>query len=93
MAVLLSLMVLGLRAQIICLDSEEAATRMATDPEEIPFIPILGVTYDQYVPVTSGLLTLCCLGGAFLLTKRIHHNSTIKQQKSRYESTRQNQAF
>jgi len=79
MAVLVSLMTLGLQAQIICIDSEEISARAATDPEEIPFIPVLGVSYDQYAPLSNGVVLLCCLGGAFLLKKKQINNSTNQQ--------------
>lgn len=91
-AVLVTWMTMGLQAQIICLDSEEIGTRAATDPEEIPFIPILGVSYDQYAPLPDAVLLLCFLGGAYLLKKKTPNNSTIKHQISRYEKAQQNQA-
>lgn len=48
-------------AQIIITESDiDHARRRAQD--EAPFIPDLGVTYDQYAPLADGVLLLCGLG-------------------------------
>lgn len=56
-------------AQVILLDTDEGNNRAVTT-DEVPFIPILGVTYDQYAPVADGAFLLCCFGGAYLLKKK-----------------------
>lgn len=56
-------------AQVILLDTDEGRNRVETT-EEVPFIPWLGVTYDQYAPLSDGMLLMCCLGGAYLLKKK-----------------------
>ena len=56
-------------AQVILLDTDEGKNRTEATGEA-PFIPLLGVTYDQYAPVADGAFLLCCLGGAYLLKKK-----------------------
>jgi len=56
-------------AQVIILESDLDHGR-ATVEGEVPFIPVLGVTYDQYAPLGDGAALLCCLGAAYLLKKR-----------------------
>lgn len=76
---------ISIQAQIVYLDYDEASTRAQLDPEEVPFIPILGLTHDQYAPLPDGVLLLCCLGGAYLLRKKIqlnNKNDVMKHNKS-----------
>ena len=56
-------------AQVILLDTDEGKNRTEATGDA-PFIPLLGVTYDQYAPVADGAFLLCCLGGAYLLKKK-----------------------
>lgn len=56
-------------AQVILLDTDEGRNRVEATGEA-PFIPLQGVTYDQYAPVADGVFLLCCLGGAYLLKKK-----------------------
>ena len=56
-------------AQVILLDTDEGRNRTETT-DEVPFIPLLGVTYDQYAPLADGVFLMCCLGGAYLLKKK-----------------------
>ena len=54
------------------MDNEEAVG-VARNPDgslDLPAMPILDVTYDQYAPLGEGLLLLTALGGAYLVTKR-----------------------
>ena len=64
---------LSMGAQVILLDVDENPHR-STVQGEMPFIPILGVTYDQYAPIGDGLLLLCGLGGAYLLKNKRKKN-------------------
>ena len=56
-------------AQVILLDTDEGRNRVEATGD-VPFIPLLGVTYDQYAPLTEGVLILGGLGGAYLLKKK-----------------------
>jgi len=56
-------------AQVILLDSDEGR-RQALAEGEVPFIPLQGVTYDQYAPLSDGTMLVCCLGVAYLLKKK-----------------------
>ena len=60
------------KAQIFITDEEEYnnSKRNAIEEGQMPFIPELGVTNDQYAPVGSGIAVLGLLGGAYLLGKR-----------------------
>ena len=60
------------KAQVFIADEEEFmnSSRNARDESQLPFIPELGVTNDQYAPVGSGVALLGLLGGAYLLGKR-----------------------
>ena len=62
------LLATSLRAQMVLLEFDEGSPRSTISPEEIPFIPQLGVTHDQYLyaPLSDGVLLLCCLGGGWL---------------------------
>lgn len=60
---------LSANAQVILLDSDENKGR-ATVEGEVPFIPVLGVTYDQYAPLESGALLLSGLGLVYLMKKK-----------------------
>lgn len=57
------------RAQVILLDSDESRERIEVEGTP-PFIPTLGVTYDQYAPLSDGTVLLCCIGAAYLLKKK-----------------------
>ena len=59
-------------AQIFVMDNEEAVG-VARNPDgslDLPAMPILDVTYDQYAPLSEGLLLLTAMGGCYLLGKR-----------------------
>ena len=59
-------------AQIFVMDNEEAVG-VARNPDgslDLPAMPILDVTFDQYAPLGEGLLLLTALGGAYLIKKR-----------------------
>ena len=60
------------QAQIFILSDEEyhSSLRGGTQPGDLPIIPGMDVTTDQYAPLGGGWLLLGCLGGAYLLGKR-----------------------
>ena len=62
------------KSQIMVLDEEEEEenTRSEVDEQglELPMVPQLGITIDQYAPLGGEILVLGCLGGAYLLGKR-----------------------
>lgn len=62
------------RSQIAIMDDEEEEEndRAETEGEglEIPAVPELGLTIDQYAPLGGEIFVLGCLGGAYLLGKR-----------------------
>ena len=62
------------KSQIMVLDEveEEENTRSEVDEQglELPMVPQLGITIDQYAPLGGEILVLGCLGGAYLLGKR-----------------------
>ena len=60
------------KAQIFITDEEEYnnSKRNAIEEGQMPFIPELGVTNDQYAPVGSGIAVLGLLGGAYLIAKK-----------------------
>ena len=69
-ALLLLLSVHPAKAQIF-LDDESIIQRSWVSEElQLPFVPVLGLTTDQYVPLGSGIMLLTGLGGAYLLGKR-----------------------
>jgi hypothetical protein len=59
-------------AQILIVDDQEFlnSNRNGTSAENLPIIPQLGLTTDQYAPLGGGWLVLGCLGGAYLLGKK-----------------------
>ena len=65
------------QAQVF-LDEESANTSMRgrSDDPNLPNIPVLGSTQDQYdnleiyTPLGSGMLALGLLGGAYLISKK-----------------------
>ncbi len=61
-------------AQILLMDEEEEEENERTNTEEseleLPAIPELGITIDQYAPIGEGIVVLAALGGAYLLGKR-----------------------
>mgnify|MGYP007069884829 CR=1 FL=1 len=59
---------LSAQAQIIITESDINHTR-SVEQGVPPFIPELGVTYDQYAPIPDGWLLLSGLGGFYLLKK------------------------
>ena len=65
---LLGLLSLSAPAQIIITESDGNPNR-STEQGAPPFIPELGVTYDQYAPIPDGWLLLSGLGGLYLLKK------------------------
>lgn len=59
------------QAQIFILSDEEYHSSLRGNQSgNLPIIPGMDVTLDQYAPVGSGWLLLGCLGGAYLLGKR-----------------------
>lgn len=68
------LLMLGLqaKAQVFIADEEEYinSNRNVKNESELPFIPELGVTNDQYAPLGGGIAVLGLLGGAYLVGKR-----------------------
>ena len=62
------------KSQIMVLDEEEEEENTRSDVDEqgleLPMVPQLGITIDQYAPLGGEILVLGCLGGAYLLGKR-----------------------
>ena len=60
------------QAQIFILTDEEyhASLRGSTPEGNLPIIPWMDVTTDQYAPLGGEIWLLGCLGGAYLLRKR-----------------------
>lgn len=58
------------RAQIIILDGQSGSRQEVEG--DLPFIPGLGVSYDQYAPLTGGILLLsfCAASYGFLKRKK-----------------------
>ncbi len=56
--------VLSAQAQLILLEEDYNNQRSETSGPA-PFVPVLGLTVDQYeyTPISGGVLLLCCLGG------------------------------
>ena len=71
-AALLMAASLPAKAQVFILDEEEYhnSKRNAIEEGQLPFIPELGVTNDQYAPLGSGIAVLGLLGGAYLIAKK-----------------------
>lgn len=61
--------VLDTKAQIVILDNEREGNSRTMNAGELPFIPTLGMTQDQFAPMSDGLLLLCGLGGTYLWRK------------------------
>ena len=63
-----------MQAQILIMDEEEEEDSERTETEEseleLPAVPELGITIDQYAPLGGEILVLGCRGGAYLLGKR-----------------------
>lgn len=59
-------------AQIFIADEDEFmnSNRSARSESELPFIPELGLTNDQYAPLGGGIALLGLLGGAYLIGKK-----------------------
>ena len=59
-------------AQILLMDEEEEGWtyRPSSDEMDLPIIPQLGITLDQYAPLGSGTIVIGLLGGAYLICKR-----------------------
>ena len=61
-------------AQILIMDEEEEeeSERPVTNEEglELPAVPELGITIDQYAPVGCGTIVLGLLAGAYLVGKK-----------------------
>ena len=74
MSIVALLLMLGLqaKAQVFIADEEEYinSNRNVKNESELPFIPELGVTNDQYAPLGGGIAVLGLLGGAYLVGKR-----------------------
>lgn len=59
----------SIEAQVILMDADESRGRTAVEGE-VPFIPQLGVTYDQYAPLGEGAVLICCFGAVYLMKKK-----------------------
>ena len=61
-------------AQILIIDEEEEEDSERTNTEaselELPMVPELGITIDQYAPVGSGTIVIGLLAGAYLVGKK-----------------------
>ena len=59
-------------AQIFIIDEEEYlnSSRSRVTNGQLPIIPQLGSTQDQYAPLGGSVWILGCLGGAYLIGKR-----------------------
>ena len=59
-------------AQVFIVTEEEFlnSDRNRITDGQLPFVPNLNVTIDQYAPLGGGAWLLGCLGGAYLLGKR-----------------------
>lgn len=68
MVILMGLLSRSVKAQIIITDTDINHQRNELQGAP-PFIPELGVTHDQYAPLSQGLLVLSGLGGLYLLKK------------------------
>ena len=66
--ILMGFLSLPVHAQIIITDVDITHQRSELQGTP-PFIPELGVDYDQYAPLSSGMLVLSGLGGIYLLKK------------------------
>lgn len=70
-ATILLLGALGQANAQIYLDYEDMNNnRGSVNEGDLPFVPELGLTTDQYAPVGTGIAVLGLLGGAYLLGKR-----------------------
>ena len=59
------------QAQVFMTDEDYYINgRASQEGEELPNIPFLDITYDQYAPIGEGIVLLGCLGGAYLIGKR-----------------------
>lgn len=59
------------QAQIFLDDADMTGfIRLNDDAPDLPIIPWLDVTTDQYVPTSGGIMLLGLLGGAYLLGKK-----------------------
>ena len=71
-AMLFGLMAMPAKAQVF-LDDEDMSHSLradATNDPDLPVIPELNVTYDQYAPLGGEVMLLGLLGGAYLLGKK-----------------------
>lgn len=70
-AILLFMATARTSAQVFILTDEEFKyAKRGLQCNELPIIPTLDVTYDQYAPIGEGTALLALLGGAYLLGKR-----------------------
>ena len=60
------------QAQIFIMSDEEyySSVRGGTQPGNLPIVPWMDVTIDQYAPLGGGIWVLGCLAGAYLFGKR-----------------------
>lgn len=61
------LFTIPVNAQIIMIDGYSGSR---IEEEEAPFVPILGVTYDQYAPLSGGILLLSVFAASYGFSKR-----------------------
>ena len=61
-------------AQILIMDEEEEEendrTGTGEDGVELPAIPELGITIDQYAPLGGGMVVMTALGALYLMGKK-----------------------
>jgi hypothetical protein len=71
LTMLFGFMMNTVQAQIFLSDEDmHYSMRANTLPEDLPYIPKLDSTYDQYAPLGGEFLVLGCLGGLYLLRKK-----------------------
>jgi len=72
LALLMTVSLPKANAQIFILSEQEYlnSSRSRVTNGQLPIIPQLGSTQDQYAPLGGGVWILGCLGGAYLIGKR-----------------------
>ena len=72
LTMLLLIAVANMNAQVFIMSDEEYNNERLPEPGscDLPSVPILDITYDQYAPLGGGVFMLGLLGGAYLLDKR-----------------------
>ena len=71
LALLLFMTTARMSAQVFILSDEEFKyAKRGLSCSDLPIIPTLDITYDQYAPIGDGAMLLALLSGAYLLGKR-----------------------